>query len=35
MYDKEFIDNIFLPNDSFIKRDDFVTAISGSLSKSG
>jgi len=35
MYDKEFIDHIFLPTESFIKKEDFVTAISGSLSKSG
>jgi hypothetical protein len=33
MYEKEFIDHIFLATESFIKKEDFVTAIAGTLSK--
>jgi hypothetical protein len=33
MYEKEFIDHIFLQHESFIKKEDFVTAIAGTLSK--
>jgi hypothetical protein len=35
MYEKEFIDHIFLATESFIKKEDFVTAIAGTLSKQG